>query len=182
MADDDAVIIGTDTDLTILHDSGVNNTLFKSDSLEFKSKANANLTFKISPGATKAATLYYQGSERLAIESGTTRFTGGINADTATIASLSYPTSDGTADQVLKTDGAGTLSFGAAAAGGAGYFQGENGATGDTTNGKGDIFRVHEQQLDTNVTIASTDNGLCAGPLTVATGVTLTVDGNLVIA
>jgi hypothetical protein len=37
---------------------------------------------------------------------------------------------------------------------GAGYFQGENGATGDTTNGKGDIFRVHEQQLDTNTTIA----------------------------
>jgi hypothetical protein len=181
-SDDAAAKFGDDTDLTILHDSGVNNTLFKSDSIEFKSKANANLTFKISPGATKAATLYYQGSERLAIESGTTRFTGGINADTATIASLSYPTSDGTADQVLKTDGAGTLSFGAAAAGGAGYFQGENGATGDTTNGKGDIFRVHEQQLDTNVTIASTDNGLCAGPLTVATGVTLTVDGNLVIA
>jgi len=181
-SDDAAAKFGDDTDLTILHDSGVNNTLFKSDSLEFKSKANANLTFKISPGATKAATLYYQGSERLAIEFGTTRFTGGINADTATIASLSYPTSDGTADQVLKTDGAGTLSFGAAAAGGAGYFQGENGATGDTTNGKGDIFRVHEQQLDTNVTIASTDNGLCAGPLTVATGVTLTVDGNLVIA
>jgi hypothetical protein len=67
---------------------------------------------------------------------------------------------------------------------GAGYFQGENGATGDTTNGKGDIFRVHEQQLDTNVTIAATDNALCAGPLTIATGVTLTVTtgGNLVIA
>jgi hypothetical protein len=136
MADNDAVIIGTDTDLTILHDSGVNNTLFKSDSLEFKSKANANLTFKISPGATKAATLYYQGSERLAIESGTSRFTGGINADTATIAGLAYPTSDGTANQVLKTNGSGVLSFGAAAAGGAGYFLGENGATGDTINGK----------------------------------------------
>ena len=111
MADDDAVVIGTDTDLTIVHDSGVNNTLFKSDSLEFKSKADANLTFKISPGATKAATLYYQGSERLAIESGTTRFTGGINADTATIASLAYPTSDGTSGQVLTTNGSGTLSF-----------------------------------------------------------------------
>ena len=111
MADDDAVIIGTDTDLTIVHDSGVNNTLFKSDTLEFKSKANANLTFKISPGATKAATLYYQGSERLAIESGTTRFTGGINTDTATIASLAYPTSDGTNGQVLTTNGSGTLSF-----------------------------------------------------------------------
>ena len=69
-----------------------------------------------------------------------------------------------------------------AAGGGAGYFQGENGATGDTTNGKGDIFRVHEQTLDTDVTIASGDNAGAFFSLTVATGVTLTVNGNLVIA
>jgi len=69
-----------------------------------------------------------------------------------------------------------------AAGGGAGYFQGENGATGDTTNGKGDIFRVHEQQLDTNTTIASGDNAGAFFSLTVATGVTLTVNGNLVVA
>ncbi len=68
------------------------------------------------------------------------------------------------------------------AGGGAGYFQGENGATGDTTNGKGDIFRVHEQQLDTNTTIASGDNAGAFFSLTVATGVTLTVNGNLVVA
>lgn len=181
-ADDAAAKFGDDTDLTIVHDSGVNNTLFKSDTLEFKSKANANLTFKISPGATKAATLYYQGTERVAIQIGGTVFSGGIYADTASIANLAYPTSDGTAGQVLKTDGAGSLSFGDAAAGGAGYFLGENGATGDTTNGKGDIFRVHEAQLDTNVTIDASNNALCAGPLTVATGVTVTVNGNLVIA
>jgi hypothetical protein len=65
---------------------------------------------------------------------------------------------------------------------GAGYFQGENGATGDTTNGKGDIFRVHEQQLDTDTTIAAGDNAGCFFNLTVASGVTLTVNGNLVIA
>jgi hypothetical protein len=65
--------------------------------------------------------------------------------------------------------------------GGAGYFLGENGATGDTTNGLGDIFRVHEDTLNTNVTIASGNNALCAGPLTIATGVTLTVNGNLSI-
>lgn len=75
-----------------------------------------------------------------------------------------------------------SISLEAAPAGGAGYFQGENGATGDTTNGKGDIFRVHEQQLDTNVTIASGDNAGAFFSLTVATGVTLTVNGNLVIA
>ena len=64
---------------------------------------------------------------------------------------------------------------------GAGYFQGENGNTGDTTNGKGDIFRTHESTLNTNVTIASGDNSLAAGPITVASGVTLTVSGNLSI-
>jgi len=69
-----------------------------------------------------------------------------------------------------------------AVAGGAGYFQGENGATGDTTNGKGDIFRVHEQELNTNTTIAAGDNAGAFFSLTVATGVTLTVNGNLVIA
>ena len=75
-----------------------------------------------------------------------------------------------------------SISLEAAPAGGAGYFQGENGATGDTTNGKGDIFRVHEQQLDTDTTIASGDNAGAFFSLTVATGVTLTVNGNLVIA
>lgn len=67
--------------------------------------------------------------------------------------------------------------------GGAGYFQGENGDIG-AASAKGDIFRSHEQTLNTNVTIAGTDNSLCAGPLTIASGVTLTVSsgGNLVIA
>ena len=57
---------------------------------------------------------------------------------------------------------------------GGSYFQGENGAVGATA-GKGDIFRVHEQELNTNVTITATDNALASGPLTVANGVTLTI-------
>ena len=86
-------------------------------------------------------------------------------------------------DYVLTYDNStGHISLEAAGAGGAGYFQGENGVTGDTTNGKGDIFRVHEQQLDTNTTIAAGDNAGAFFSLTVATGVTLTVNGNLVIA
>ena len=36
-------------------------------------------------------------------------------------------------------------------------------------------FRINPQTLDTNTTIASTENALCAGPLVVASGVTLTV-------
>jgi len=97
-----------------------------------------------------------------------------------------YVVFQGKAQQTV-TPGAGTITqamLSPSLSLGAGYFQGENGATGDTTNGKGDIFRVHEQQLDTDVTIGATDNALCAGPLTIATGVTLTVTsgGNLVIA
>ena len=97
-----------------------------------------------------------------------------------------YAVFQGKAQQTV-VPGAGTITQSMFAAGlslGAGYFQGENGAAGDTTNGKGDIFRVHEQELNTDVTIAATDNALCAGPLTIATGVTLTVTsgGNLVIA
>ena len=71
-----------------------------------------------------------------------------------------------------------------AGTGGVGFFIGENGATrGDATNGKGDIFRTHESVLNTSVTIASSENSLCAGPLTVSTSgtVNLTVNGNLTI-
>ena len=67
---------------------------------------------------------------------------------------------------------------------GVGAFQGDNASgalRGDTTNGKKDIFRIHEQELNTNVTIASTDNALAAGPLSVANNITLTVSGNLTI-
>jgi len=67
---------------------------------------------------------------------------------------------------------------GTAFSGGGGLFKGENGEVGSSA---GDIFRVHEQTLNTNVTIDSDENGLCAGPLTIATGVTLTVNGNLSI-
>ena len=79
--------------------------------------------------------------------------------------------------EIAQADFASSVSFGA------GYFQGENGAVGDTSSGKGDIFRVNESTLNTSVTIASGDNASCAGPLTVSTSgtVNLTVLGNLTI-
>jgi hypothetical protein len=64
---------------------------------------------------------------------------------------------------------------------GAGLFKGENGTTGDLANGAGDIFRINEQTLNTNTTIDSDENASCTGPLTVASGVTLTVNGNLAV-
>ena len=66
---------------------------------------------------------------------------------------------------------------------GGGYFQGESGVSGNSASGKGDIFRVNEQTLNTSVTIASGDNASCAGPLTVSASgtVNLTVLGNLTV-
>ena len=55
---------------------------------------------------------------------------------------------------------------------------------GDSGGGLADIIRVHEKQLDTNVTVAANTNGLCAGPLTLAAGVVITVSAGatLVVA
>jgi hypothetical protein len=65
---------------------------------------------------------------------------------------------------------------------GGGRFKGERGTFGAAA-AAGDIFRVHEQELNKDVTIEATENALCAGPLTVASGITLTVTtgGNLSI-
>jgi hypothetical protein len=63
----------------------------------------------------------------------------------------------------------------------AGYFQGDNGVQGNSSNGKKDIFRINESQLDNNTTIASGDNASCTGPLTIASNKTLTVNGTLAI-
>ena len=66
---------------------------------------------------------------------------------------------------------------------GGGLFKGNNGNTGDGNLGRGDIIRVHTQTLDTDVTIDATENAIAGGPLTIDTGVTLTVTtgGNLSI-
>jgi len=95
------------------------------------------------------------------------------SADIANTTIAAADIANGTITSTQLASGAGAIAF----------FQGENGNRGDTTSGKGDIFRVHEQTLNTSVTIASGDNALAAGPLTVSTSgsVNLTVNGNLTI-
>jgi hypothetical protein len=63
---------------------------------------------------------------------------------------------------------------------GGGMFKGDNGTVGYRP---GDIFRINEQTLNSDVTINADENASCTGPLAVATGATLTVTagGNLSI-
>lgn len=63
---------------------------------------------------------------------------------------------------------------------GGGLYKGERGTLGPAA-ASGDIFRVHEQTLNTSTTIDADENALCSGPLTIGTGVTLTVSGNLTV-
>ena len=60
---------------------------------------------------------------------------------------------------------------------GGGYYSGNRGSIG-TNASLGDIFRVHTNTLNANVTIYSGNNALCAGPITVATGKILVIQAN----
>ena len=65
--------------------------------------------------------------------------------------------------------------------GGAGYFLGNTSATGDTTAGLAEIFRVNSATCDNSCEIASGTNASATGPLTVSSGVTVTVSGVLAV-
>ena len=58
--------------------------------------------------------------------------------------------------------------------GGGGSFLGE-GASGESVGTSGDIIRVNEATLNTSQTMAATDNGSATGPISIASGVTLTI-------
>ena len=105
-----------------------------------------------------------------------------VNGDdfTATNGSDIVLTSGATAGDTVEVLAFSTFEV-AGISSGAGLFKGNNGETGDTTAGHNDIFRVNAQSLTVDTTIDADENASAAGPLTVASGVTLTVNGNLSI-
>lgn len=64
-----------------------------------------------------------------------------------------------------------------------GYYKGNYGTIGDPLNAA-NLFRINDNFQNTNITIASGENALACGPITLDPGVTLTVDtgGRVVIA
>jgi len=75
---------------------------------------------------------------------------------------LSYPQADGSANQVLKTNGSGVLSFTTIA--------------GGNITTEGDYFSNYNTiTADVTTTVASTVNGFVAGPITVNSGFTWTI-------
>jgi len=91
---------------------------------------------------------------------------------------LSMPTADGNSGEALVTNGSGVISFSEVAGGG--NYLGNDGEVGSDAN---DIIRVHSATLSYSgtLTLASTENGLVAGPLAVAGSTVLDVQGTLVV-
>ena len=98
---------------------------------------------------------------------------GAIQGDATTLANTDVDKS-ASGDTLIVFDNSATALKRVRASGlGGGKFLGE------TSGGAGDIIRVHENELNTSATIDANNNGLAAGPLTIASGVTLTINGEL---
>ena len=75
------------------------------------------------------------------------------------------PSADGSADEFLKTNGAGTLSWGTSS----------SGATGGATD---KIFVENERTITTNYTITSTKNAHSVGPISINNNIVVTIPAN----
>jgi hypothetical protein len=162
---------------------------------DFSSSNNATkLSFKTAASAAAAETASLSSTGVFTA----TSFSGsgaGLTAGTTPITTLDIDGATDIGDAVVDADlfiiddGAGGTNRKTAASriktyigGGVGYFLGgAGGARGDTTNGLEDIFRVNSATADTSCTIASSTNASATGPLTVSSGVTVTVNGVLAI-
>ena len=90
---------------------------------------------------------------------------GSVSADTSYICTNDSGGTLGSTSVVWTQFGVG---------GGGGGWLGEG---GDTPEGNsGDIIRINQQTLNNSVTMVATDNGSATGPLTIASGITVTID------
>jgi hypothetical protein len=78
----------------------------------------------------------------------------------ATNVTLTLPDNDGTANQVLATDGSGGLSWA---------------NSGGAISGAGGGILINEDVISANYTIASGTNGVSVGPMTISSGYAVTV-------
>jgi hypothetical protein len=73
---------------------------------------------------------------------------------------LKYPTTDGTAGQVVSTDGAGNLAWS---------------NSGGSIAGAGGAILINNTTIGVNYTIAAGTNGFSVGPITISSGFAVTV-------
>lgn len=82
-------------------------------------------------------------------------------------------------NQVITSNG--TAVFWANAASG-GYYKGGSAAVGTLAVGGQNLFRVNANTLNYNTTIATGENAQATGPISVASGITLTIESGARVA
>ena len=114
--DNRRIKLGTDSDHVLYHDGSGQTRLEGSAGLKLEAGNDVFITtpsqghmFFGDPGSS--VRLYFNGIEKFRTSDSGTVVTGTIKVDSATIAGLKYPTSDGLGNQVVTTDGSGTLRF-----------------------------------------------------------------------
>lgn len=96
-----------------------------------------------------------------------------VEGDISLLSGVHANGSFGTSGQVLTTNG--TVAYWASASGG-GYYKGGSAAVGTLAAGGQNLFRVNANTLNFNTTIVAGENASATGPITVASGITLTVE------
>ena len=89
------------------------------------------------------------------------RATANLSGDTT----YTLPAADGNADEFLRTNGSGTLSWGLSS----------SGATG---GGNDNIFVENERTVTTNYSITATKNAHSVGPITINNNIVVTIPAN----
>ena len=116
LSDNVKIKLGTGDDLEIFHngtnsiikdtaDSGNSTIKYLAGTQTFQNK-DANKTMAVF-NAASSIDLHYNGSKKFETTSSGIQTTGTVNINNA----YSFPTSDGSANQVLQTNGSGTVSF-----------------------------------------------------------------------
>ena len=115
--DNNKINLGAGSDLNLYHD-GSDSIIEDTGTGDLIIKASQRIWMKgindetlIRSTENSQISLYHNNLEKLSTLTGGIIVYGGISAARIGAGGINYPTSDGTANQVIKTDGAGTLSF-----------------------------------------------------------------------
>lgn len=147
-----------------------NNVSFVGSTSAANVVSNAQLTANLANYINTSSSGTFAGN--IAFSSTNTTFTQGLKVGANVIVNTSA-LFIGNTSQNTTVNSTGFYVNGSAVSGG-GYYKGNLGTKGDATNA-GNLFRINSNNQSTNITISAGENALTCGPLSVASGNTLTI-------
>jgi len=115
--DNNKINLGAGSDLNLYHDgsdsiiedTGTGDLIIKASQRIYMKGINDETLIRSTENSQ--ISLYNNGAEKLSTSTDGILVYGNMSATSMGVGGINYPTSDGTANQVIKTDGAGTLAF-----------------------------------------------------------------------